>query len=227
MTSLGAAFSGLINRTVFFYDIGGGQLGFLQLDCTVKENHERVASISQNEIEDGANVADNVVLQNQKFSLEGIISEAPFTSRDLRDVALRVQNAGFGALESALGSVGGGVLSGTAASLKRVVALIQLERFWENAIPFTVLTGLKRYDNVLIKSLSIPVTSRDGKSLRFNVECEQVRIVQSQSIFVPENTSTTGAATNQSLGKQATKAATDAESSKGSILFNLYKKVGG
>jgi hypothetical protein len=222
-TSLG----NLINRTAFLYEIGGQKIGFLQLDATVNETHKRSSAISQNEIEDGSNVSDNVVLGNETFSIEGLISESPFPSSDIRDIALQVQNAGFSILNNVIGSVSGGVVQNAAASIKRVVALTQLEAFWKNKIPFTVLTGVKKYDNVLISSMSIPVTARDGKSLRFTVDCEVVKIVTSQVVTIPKNRTAKGATGKQSLGKQGTKTASEEATNRGSILFKAYKGVSG
>lgn len=223
-TALGA----IVNRTAFLYKIGGQNIGFLQLDATVNENHTRTSKITQNEVEDGSNVADNVVLENEKFSIEGIISESPFPSSDIRDIALQVQNVGFGALNKAIGSISGGIIPDAGSTVKRVIALIQLENFWKNKVPFLVLTGVKKYDNVLIKNMSIPITSKTGKSLRFKVDCEVVKIVESQTISVPEDfLKNPSAVAKQSLGKQATAAASDAASSQGSILFNAFKGLGG
>ena len=168
---LDAVVGNVINRTALLYEIGGQRIGFLQLDATVNENHVRSSTITKNEIEDGSNVADNVVLNNEKFSIEGIISESPFPSSDIRDIALQVQNVGFNALNDLVGSISGGLLPNTGSTIKRIVALTQLETFWKNKVPFIVLTGLKRYENVLINNMSIPVTVKDGKSLRFKVDC--------------------------------------------------------
>ncbi len=226
--ALDTALGAIINRTAFLYKIGGQEIGFLQLDCTVSESHSRSAKITQNEIEDGSNVADNVVLENEKFSIEGIISESPFPSSDIRDLALQVQNVGFNALNKAIGSISGGIIPNAGSTIKRVIALIQLENFWKNRIPFIVITGIKKYENVLIKSMSIPVTAKDGKSLRFKVECEVVKIVESQTITVPEDfLKNPSAVAKQSLGKQGAKAASAAESNQGSILFKAFKGLGG
>jgi len=225
MAALDTIIGNVINRTALLYKIGGQNIGFLQLDATVNESHSRSSKITQNEIEDGSNVTDNVVLNNEKFSIEGLISEVPFPSNDIRDIALQVQNVGFNALSGAIGAISGGLLPDAGRSVKRVVALIQLEGFWKNKIPFQVITGLKKYDNVLISNMTIPVTVKDGKSLRFKIDCEVVKIVQSQTISIPEAAvKNSSAVAKQSLGKQGTKVA---ETSQGSILFKTFKGLGG
>ncbi len=222
MAVFGTAVGNLINRTVLLYESLEGNIGFLQLDATVRETHTRSARITSNEVEDGTNVADNIVLNNEMFQLEGLISEAPLPSNDIRDIALRVQNAGFSAISNGLGAISGGVVTDAGATLKRIVALIQLENFWKNRVPFTVITGLKKYENVVVKNLSIPVTPKDGKSLRFTIDCEVIRVVQSQTIDVPENRGNHSSPDKQSIGKQTKSAANAAESAKGSILFNTF-----
>ena len=225
---LDAVVGNVINRTALLYEIGGQRIGFLQLDATVNENHVRSSTITKNEIEDGSNVADNVVLNNEKFSIEGIISESPFPSSDIRDIALQVQNVGFNALNDLVGSISGGLLPNTGSTIKRIVALTQLETFWKNKVPFIVLTGLKRYENVLINNMSIPVTVKDGKSLRFKVDCEVVKIVESRTVSVPENfLKNPSAVAKQSFGKQGTAAASANETSQGSILFKAFKGLSG
>lgn len=227
MSVFGSTLGALVKRTVLFYELeAGGKIGFLQLDATTRETHQRIAQVTQNEIEDGATVADNINLKNEKFQIEGIISEAPLPSNDIRDIALSVQNFGFGALSSAVGSLSGGLIPDAGAILKRIIAVIQLENFWKNKIPFTVLTGLKKYDNVIITNLSIPVDYKDGNSLRFTASCEVVRLVTSQTIDVPEKNSNHSKPKKQSIGKK-TKSIASLKEKGSSVLFDLLKKVGG
>ena len=222
MTAFSTAFGSVLNRTVIMYEIGGQKIGFIELDATVTETHTRTARITKNEVEEGSDVSDNVILDNETFSIEGLISEAPIPSNDLRDLPLTVTNKAFSILNKAAGAISGGLLKNTGATLKRIVALIQLENFWKNAIPFTVITGLKKYDNVILKSLTINVNPKDGKSLRFNIQCEVVRLVKSEIVSIPESKSTAGAAKTTNIGKQGLKQASEAAKSKGSILFKVF-----
>ena len=222
MGLLDTAIGSALSRTILFYSFGTGRLGFLQLDATVSETHSREASITENEIEDGSTVADNVILRNEKFTIEGIISEAPLKSKDVRDLALTVQNKGFSILSKGVGAISGGIIPNAGAIAKRITAVIQLEGFWKNKVPFTVITGLKKYDNVIVTKLTIPVDYKDGLSLRFTAECESVRLVKSGVFKLSELKSKAGAASVQDLGKKAAKAASDVASKKASILFNIF-----
>lgn len=227
MSLFNTALGNVVNRTALLYEINRQRIGFLQLDATVSESHSRTATITRNEIEDGSVVADNVVLSNEKFEITGLISEAPFASSDIRDLALQVQNFGFNTLNNLVGSISSGVLNNAGAVAKRITALTQLENFWKNKYPFTVLTGLKRYENVLISEITIPVNAQDGKSLRFTVRCESVRIVESQTVSIPTASTAPGNATKQSLGKVSGAEATANEASSGSLLFRAYKGLTG
>lgn len=222
MADFNTALGNVINRTALLYEIDGQNIGFLPLDATISESHTRTSSIPKNEVEDGTVIADNVVLQNERFEITGLISEAPFSRSDIRDIALQVQNQGFEILQDAIGSISSAVLNSSGPSIKRIVALKQLENFWGNKIPFTVLTGLKKYDNVLINEITIPVGVKDGGSLRFTVRCESIRVVESRTITVPEGSTVPGAVNKQNVGKQTADGASDSESEQGSILFNAF-----
>ena len=222
--SFDTAFGAILNRTVIMYEIGGQKIGFIELDATVNESHSRTARVTKNEVEEGGDVTDNVILDNEKFSIEGLISEAPIPSNDIRDLPLTVTNKAFSFLNNAAGAISGGLLKDTGPTLKRITGLIQLENFWKNAIPFRVITGLKKYENVIMTGLTIDVNPKDGKSLRFKMDCEVVRLVESELIAIPESKSTAGASKLKNLGKQGLKNATDAAKNKGSILFNLFAK---
>lgn len=217
----------ILNRTAFFYTLGSGKIGFIQLDCTVKETHSRTSKVTQNEVEDGSEIADNVILGNEKFTIEGIISATPLPSNDIRDIANTVTQKGFAAISKKGGMIGGKVLQDAGATIKRVIALVQLENFWKNKVPFTVLTGLKKYDNVIITSLEIPVSPQDGKSLRFTMDCEVIRVVKSKRVKLSnlKKKASHSAAAKEKLAKQATKAADP----QGSIAFQAkeFLKNGG
>lgn len=227
MTVLSTAIGNIVNRTAFFYNLGSGKIGFIQLDCTVSETHSRTAKVSQNEIEDGSEIADNVVLGNEKLTIEGIISEAPLPSGDIRDIANTVTQKGFSFLNKKAGVLSGGLIKNAGPTIKRIIALIQLENFWKNKVPFTIITGLKKYDNVIITGLEIPVDFKTGKSLRFKIDCEVVRVVKSKKVKLSnlKKKVAHSASDKSKLAKQATKAADP----KGSIAFQAkeFLKNGG
>lgn len=92
-----------------------------------------------------------------------------------------------------------------------------------------VVTRQKTYTQLLIKSLSNPQTIAEGKSVKFTATFEQVKIVSSSTVQVPENVvaaDATGAASKASTGKQAATEATSAQSSNVSTLKSFVNSVG-
>lgn len=212
---------------------GGGSIEkvLFQMDVSLSETHTREASISQNAIEDGSNVADNVNLKPRKLTMKALISDVPITLLGSA-VGLGISNA----TQLASAAKGGGALGGLAAtaagvSLGSLAGIITgsprdpkkawrfLEEVWEAREPFSVVTALQRYDSMCISSLSAPRSATVGKGLEFDITLEQVKIVSSSLIKVPVfKTSSLGAQSNTKLGKQAGKAATN-----NSIAFDLLQ----
>ena len=84
-----------------------------------------------------------------------------------------------------------------------------------------VVTRLKTYRNLLITNLSSPQTSAEGLSIKFSCMCEEIQIVDSASVQLPENViaaDATGAATKANKGSQSTSAASGAQEQNVSII---------
>ena len=102
-----------------------------------------------------------------------------------------------------------------------------LEELWKTREPFSIVTALRRYDNMIISSLSVPRSKSVGSSLQFSINCEEIRIVTSAVIRIPQfqlsDEAKAGGQSNSKLGKAA---ATEEENSNASLLFQGFKKVG-
>ena len=227
------------------------QIGVMLLDAAISERHVRDAKITRNEIEDGSLVSDHVKLEPIKLTIEGIVSDSPldFIGAALGTVVglgtSAVQNA-FKGGSSFLGSVaaqtaslGLGSLSGlvqeTSGTLEERVqgrirdpidAFKYLEELWQKREPFTVITKLNRYENMVIANLTVPRDARTGKSLRFTLTLEEVRTVTTSIIdvaaFQVDNRSGESQANN---GKQSTKDAKEATSNK-TIALTIAQSAG-
>jgi len=92
-----------------------------------------------------------------------------------------------------------------------------------------VVTRMMTYTNLLLESVNNVQTIQNGKSLMFSANFEQVQIVSSASVSLPENVlsdTATGAASKANLGKQSTGAATEAQSGNVSTLKTLVNSFG-
>jgi hypothetical protein len=217
------------------------EIAQLKLDAAVNIQHDFGSTVTKNPIESKTgnevdNFTDHVRLENPVLQIEGVIAEAPL---DLLGSAFNVFT---GAATSSLNKTIGGQLGGfasqaLAAGLGSVAGLIAnrnrddiqfpqkafeyLQELRRNKIPFTVVTRLKRYEDMILTRISVPQNTDDGNSLRFTATMEQIEIVQTQTVIIPEQTVTNqSAATKQALGKQTNITATDANASAAKSTLN-------
>lgn len=212
------------------------QIGALILDASISENHERSANLSQSPIEDGSLVTDHVTLNPLKLTLNGIISDVP-----LSDVGSLI-GSGVGTVSSTIGESLGGIAGAAAAlGVGSVASLVSesprdvqdafkyLNELWKNRTPFTVVTALTRYQDMIITNITFPRSATIGGGLQFNIQLEQVRIVQSSVIKLPVEQLKDDAKRSQGtnkLGKQAAKNAKEETGRKSSLLLQGFKKIG-
>lgn len=159
-------FKGLINNVKKNVLQEIGMYGGIVLDCTISETHSYKADVTENPIEDGEPVADHVNLKQVKLTIEGLVSDSPI---------------GFALIGSAQNAVRSfQSLFGTQSRAKDAFdALIKL---WKNRIPFTVITNLKRYENMVISDANFPFTNETGGALDLKLELTQVSIVKSKIV---------------------------------------------
>lgn len=159
------------DRGGFFGALKGAALDSLNMgltgiiiDATVKETHVSECEVTKNPVEDGAPVTDHVQVQPKKLTIEGVISDTPL---------------GF----PVIGNVQNLVRSVTqifGARSRSQDAYDDLVRLQESKRPFTVITNLKKYDNMILVSLSIPRMAATGAAIHFTAELQQIIIVSSK-----------------------------------------------
>lgn len=125
------------------------------IDAIESESHERASDITQIPVEDGADVSDNITLQNRRATIQGLVTDTPsgdmIAERNLtQDEAVITTQAACDTLESA----------------------------WEQKRTVTVETEFKTYKAMVIKSLVMPRDSKTGRALKFTVQFEEIRIRQ-------------------------------------------------
>lgn len=212
------------------------QIGVMQLDASVSETHSRVANVSQSPIEDGSNIADHITLNPVGLSITGLVSDVPLS------IINSIVGAGVGAVSNVTNALGGIAGTAAAAGLGSVASLVTgnprdpsdsfkyLEELFENRQPFTVITRLKRYEDMVIKSLNVPRSAQNGRGLRFTIQLEQVIIVESSEVLIPPFILGGGAGnrgqSTSKLGKQAAKGASEQAERKSSFLLQGFENVG-
>jgi len=194
------------------------------VDATISEEHTSSCDLTENPVEDGAKVTDHVQLKPSELTIEGVISDSP------------LGYAIIGNIQNLVRSVA--TLFGR--SSRSTDAFNNLRKLQESRKPFTVITGLKRYTNMIMTDLSVPRTATTGGAIHFRAVMKEIRIVKSKSAgggSLSSSVSDLGSPTKD-LGSKVTDAvpvssplsatsnSVSAES-QGSNLFKLAKWAGG
>lgn len=122
-------------------------IGGIELDVVLQESHRFPSDITQNPVEDGTVFSDHVVLLPFVLEMEGRVSEASLTP--------------FGVLEQN-------------RHIDAFQALVELNTRRE---PFTVVTGIQVYQNMIFEELNIDRVRRDGRSIRLQASLREIQIV--------------------------------------------------
>lgn len=180
------------------------------VDATLTENHSFEAEATDNPVEEGVVISDHINLKPEMFSLTGVISDTPLSFGS--SLAGAATTAGALAGQKIVGPLGAyaGLGAGAVANLligpsnRMKNAFDHLRNLQSARVPFTVVTGLNVYENMVITSLTINRDNKSGRSFNFTATLKKIRIVKSQVVDiknVPRNV--TGASKKTELGKKA------------------------
>ena len=122
----------------------------IEMDASLNEDHRFDTIVTRNPVEDGSLYTDHVVL-------------LPITL----ELSCRVSDASLSYFTPAITGKEG-------RSSQAYYKLVELQRDRE---PFDVITGINVYENMLIESLSVPRSSKDGHSLKFNMVLTELPII--------------------------------------------------
>lgn len=209
------------------------QIGVLQLDASLNESHERSAIVTDHEIEDGTAISDHIHLLPDRLIIQGLVSDSPLsiigslTGTGISALTGGVKQlipGGFGTIVAQAAGLGLGSLAGLITGSPRdpADAFKYLEELHNDRQRFTVVTRLKRYDDMVIENITVPRNSTVGQGLEFTITMKRIKIVKSALILVPIfSTRASGAASKSKAGKQATK---ESASNSASLLAQLYDK---
>lgn len=224
------------------------QIAFMDLDVTIREEHEMSAQISRSAVESGADITDNVVLSPRRLTMEGIVAKHPLRFYGIAGAAATTAASAF---LTPGGSIGSNVINTAAlAGVGKAAGLVSsyfnpiegpksrdpldvfqyLERIFEARLPFNVQSEMKAYTNMVFTSLKIPRDVKTTDILRFTAVMEKIEIVRSEtgSHTLPETGAVSdGASAKANLGKQSATEASSKVSSDASALLQISRSVGG
>lgn len=169
------------------FGAGTNSIGGVVIDATVQETHDGTADITENPVEEGAKITDHVQVNSEELTIEGVITDTPFGYPVIGNIQNIINNVAS-------------LFGRTSRSVDAFNKLVELK---EKREPFTVFTGLKRYESMVIASLSVVRTAQSGKAINFNCVMRKIRIVSSQT--GTSSNLKTGTKINSIAGKAAGK----------------------
>ena len=162
--SLGILFDiGKAYGSVGYTDYDSGIITSLDLDVMQDEIHEWNNDVTSFPVEIGSPITDHIQAQPDKISITGIISNSAIGVD-----ALQKQEGGEDRCQSAFDL---------------------LRKFHEDGILLTVYTRYKVYIDMALKSCNIPRDAAIGDSVKFKMEFVHVRMVNTQTVDVPDGIS--------------------------------------
>ena len=181
----------------------------LTIDATLTESHSTEAEVTENPVEQGVVIADHIDLKPETFTLTGVISGTPLNlSASIAGAATAagafVGQSVIGPL-GALAGVGAGAVMGLTSDPNNRMknSFEALRDLQAKRVPFTVITGLKRYTDMVITSLTISRDGKSGRSFTFTATLKKVRIVQSKVSKIPNTFKDVRAAPAEDHGKKS------------------------
>lgn len=185
-------------------------IGTIELDATISETHTRSAQVTDHPVERGANVTDHVRIEPDGLVIEGMVSNTPLSfdqiKRYVRAGGVEIETTNFDETPR-----------GVRGYAER--AYERLREIMDAGTVITVVTALRTYDNMVLQSLSVPVTVQSGDALRFTATFKQVVLVSNKITTV--DTSTPRGKAKQAKGPKAPKAATPKQEEYSSVLSQI------
>lgn len=131
-----------------------------EIDAAFSEDHTLDADVTEYPVERRFK-NENFRAKPRQYLLEGVVSNSPFGPLADRRNQLEVIN-------------------GESFALPMDEALAKLEDIHSKGEPVTVQTTLKTYTNMVLKTISIPRSIREGKALRFIATFIQIEIATNE-----------------------------------------------
>jgi uncharacterized membrane protein len=211
--------------------------GAFAVQAAINETYDFTAEVSDNPVESGIDVTDNINVRPLEIVLTMKQSDTPIDLNSvLRGAAVSAGSLIGKNLGGPIGQVAGGVSAGAYAGLlqnggaKRGLsktAYDQFRSYVEGKAILTVQTGLDLFKNMAITSLQVTRNQQTGRSIDFTVRLRQVRVVTSSIEnlpVIPERKVSDQASNRSGLGKQAAK---ETASTRKSVLKNFSNVIFG
>ncbi len=154
------------------------QIASLVLDASIKENHHTEVDSTDSPVEQGVDITDNLRKKPDVLTITGMVTNFPL-------------NAGNGLTTSSVqATTAQGTLNATASSQAQWVpgtaesAYATLLALAGSPNLITVVTALRVYNNMSLKTLDVPRDAHIGEALEFTAVFKEIQIVQNQTVQI-------------------------------------------
>jgi hypothetical protein len=140
-------------------------IGGIAVDASVTESHSSPCEITENPVEDGSTISDHAQIKPKELTIDGVITDTPLyfpIIQNIMGIVNKVQEL-FGK---------------DSRSIDAYNKFISLQNTRE---PFTVITGLRKYDNMMLENFTVDRTAKSGGAIVFKAKMKQVVIAESKS----------------------------------------------
>lgn len=144
----------------FSRDIDDDRNQFFELDGVVSEAHTSQVKLTKNPVEFGADISNHAITQPFKIIVKGVVTNSPFVKQ------LNNKIPGSPKLKNAIGTNLVGTFTGERIR-SAYAGLVEMQRVRQ---PFTLFTGLLRYDNMVLTGLSSPNDIKNRLDLTLTFE---------------------------------------------------------
>jgi hypothetical protein len=157
-----------------------GSVGFIEFDLVLKESHEWKTSPTSNPIENGADITDHVIMEQDKLILNGYVTNSSI------DIDLASFIGGTVAAYTPFGA--SSILSEAIYKKpKKVLEAFQmLYKLKEAGKEVSIVTTIKVYKDMVISNISIPREPSDGDAIEVKIELVHIQKVDVEMVEVPK-----------------------------------------
>lgn len=163
----------------------------IEFDCVTSETHEGVSELTEHAVETGAPISDHKRQKPRRLTIEALVTNTPLGAPPPSgfDGGAAPITAEVRAEE--IGEAGEGqraranVVVFSAAFDRMVDVFNALDALRAGDTFVTITTRIRTYESMQIVSVTSPREAEDGDSLRFAIECSEVRIAETRTVDAP------------------------------------------
>lgn len=194
--------------------MAGAEVEEITFDCVRVETHDSTSQVTSHPTEAG-DVADHVIVDPDKVTIEAIFSNGPLVAADAEGPRYRVVQQGAGKTLERVG------VTGTVEPQRAESNFDFIYQAQQRGLTFTLSTTLRDYDNLAIERITVPRDASHGDAVHATIGFKRIRtadVVRGE--LPPPRESPARKSVNR--GKKADKAASTKQTEDSSILGSIF-----